>query len=445
PNEFRTHFFRHLSITTLQSPPILQPGESGYACNQIPYHGTVEAPDVAGKTEARGSKEIMEAEANVLVGDLREGYRGSFQWQGLLVSVSFVDRFFNGENVCDWYWQYGVFLQLWNRRNEAAIKFARKFQRHSNRDAKEPATEFISLSHSFHGRTIRALALTSKEHYRTPFEPVMPGVKFMEFGDIEASKKVLCGLGRTGYIWAHEAYGVFPDIMTLAKPLAGGLPIGAVLLTERVASAISYGDHGSTFAGDPLIFRATLSVLKKISNPSFLASVGEKGNFTIGRRLSRSRPSGTNCWKGECSEACASIGEKLSRNSARLLIYCRKLCQHLIQAIPSSKDLATNKRLSSYLINLLYSFCFQVRGSFHNWKRPGHNSSPALLRTLLALKLLFNPKAQASLLLMDELCLALKEATRASVVSWRWVDLWKWVPNLDVEYGSKASRSTFPT
>ncbi|CAN1138676.1 Acetylornithine aminotransferase, mitochondrial [Linum perenne] len=385
PNEFRTHFFRHLSITTLQSPPILQPGESGYACNQIPYHGTVEAPDVAGKTEARGSKEIMEAEANVLVGDLRvvlSSGKGcklyDLEGQEYLDLTSGISV--NALGHCDSDWlmalidQANLLTHISNvsvtlfLRNEAAIKFARKFQRHSNRDAKEPATEFISFSHSFHGRTIRALALTSKEHYRTPFEPVMPGVKFMEFGDIEGSKKVLCGLGRTGYIWAHEAYGVFPDIMTLAKPLAGGLPIGAVLLTERVASAISYGDHGSTFSGDPLIFRATLSVLKKISNPSFLASVGEKGNF-----------------------------------------------------------------------------CFQVRGSFHSWKRPAQNSSPALLRTLLALKLLFNPKAQASLLLMDELCLALKEATRASVVSKRWVDLWKWVPNLELDYGSKASRSTFPT
>ncbi|KAM0957047.1 hypothetical protein ACFX2I_025178 [Malus domestica] len=164
--------------------------------------------------------------------------------------------------------------------NEAAIKFARKFQRYSFPDKKEPATEFISFTNSFHGRTMGAVALTSKEHYRSPFEPVMPGVTFLEYGNIDAAGKLIqsgkiaavfvepiqgeggvhsatkeflqslrgacddsgsllvfdevqCGLGRTGYLWAHEAYGVVPDIMTLAKPLAGGLPIGAALVTEK--------------------------------------------------------------------------------------------------------------------------------------------------------------------------------------------------------------------
>lgn len=86
-------------------------------------------------------------------------------------------------------------------------------------------------------------------------------------------------MGRTGYLWAHEDYGIFPDIMTLAKPLAGGLPIGAVLVTERVAAAINYGDHGSTFAGGPLVCSAAIAVLDKISKPSFLASVSKKGQY----------------------------------------------------------------------------------------------------------------------------------------------------------------------
>jgi acetylornithine aminotransferase len=90
---------------------------------------------------------------------------------------------------------------------------------------------------------------------------------------------VQCGLGRTGYLWAHEAYGIFPDIMTLAKPLAGGLPIGAALVTERVASSINYGDHGSTFAGGSLVCNAALTVLEKISKPEFLASVSKKGLY----------------------------------------------------------------------------------------------------------------------------------------------------------------------
>jgi acetylornithine aminotransferase len=229
-----------------------------------------------------------------------------------LVEVSFADRVF--------------FSNSGTEANEAAIKFSRKFQRFSNPDNNEPPTEFISFSNSFHGRTMGALALTSKEHYRSPFQPVMPGVTFLEYGDSEAATKLIksgkiaavfvepiqgeggiysatkeflqslrsacddagallvydevqCGLGRTGYLWAHEAYGVYPDIMTLAKPLAGGLPIGAVLVTERVAKAINNGDHGSTFAGGPLICAAAIAVLDKIKDPSFLGSVSNKGKY----------------------------------------------------------------------------------------------------------------------------------------------------------------------
>ncbi|WCJ25895.1 Acetylornithine aminotransferase mitochondrial [Euphorbia peplus] len=229
-----------------------------------------------------------------------------------LVDYSFADRVF--------------FSNSGTEANEAAIKFARKFQKHSNPNATEPATEFISFSNSFHGRTMGALALTSKVQYRSPFEPVMPGVTFLEYGDINAAKQAIrrgktaavfvepiqgeggihsatkefleslrtacddagallvfdevqCGLGRTGFLWAHEAYGIFPDIMTLAKPLAGGLPIGAVLVTEQVASAIDYGDHGSTFAGGALICNAALTVLEKIAKPDFLSSVSKKGLY----------------------------------------------------------------------------------------------------------------------------------------------------------------------
>ncbi|KAK6936959.1 Aminotransferase class-III [Dillenia turbinata] len=229
-----------------------------------------------------------------------------------LVACSFADRVF--------------FTNSGAEANEAAIKFARKFQRFSHPNEKDPATEFISFTNSFHGRTMGALALTSKEHYRSPFEPVMPGVTFLEYGNLEAAKKLIqsgkfaavfvepiqgeggihsatkefllslrkacdeagsllvydevqCGLGRSGYLWAHEAYGVFPDIMTLAKPLAGGLPIGAILVTERVAAAMKAGDHGSTFAGSPLVCHAAIAVLDKISNPSFLAGVAKKGQY----------------------------------------------------------------------------------------------------------------------------------------------------------------------
>lgn len=91
--------------------------------------------------------------------------------------------------------------------------------------------------------------------------------------------QVQCGLGRTGNLWAYEAFGVTPDIMTVAKPLAGGLPIGAVLVTEKVAGTINYGDHGSTFAGNPLVCNAAIAVLDKVSKPSFLSSVSSKGQY----------------------------------------------------------------------------------------------------------------------------------------------------------------------
>ncbi|XP_020202074.1 acetylornithine aminotransferase, mitochondrial [Cajanus cajan] len=229
-----------------------------------------------------------------------------------LVTSSFADRVF--------------FANSGTEANEAAIKFARKYQKQTTTNGKVPATEFLAFSNCFHGRTLGALALTSKVQYRTPFEPVMPGVSFLEYGDAQAATELIkqgkiaavfvepiqgeggiysatkeflqslrnacdeagallvfdevqCGLGRSGFLWAHEAYGVFPDMMTLAKPLAGGLPIGAVLVTERVASSINYGDHGSTFAGNPLVCSAALAVLDKISKPDFLSSVSEKGVY----------------------------------------------------------------------------------------------------------------------------------------------------------------------
>jgi acetylornithine aminotransferase len=94
----------------------------------------------------------------------------------------------------------------------------------------------------------------------------------------DISYQVQCGLGRTGKLWAHEPYGVVPDIMTLAKPLAGGLPIGMVLTTDAVASAIAYGDHGSTFAGGPMVCQVALTVLDRIQEPGFLENVAAKGD-----------------------------------------------------------------------------------------------------------------------------------------------------------------------
>ncbi|MFQ5596007.1 MAG: aspartate aminotransferase family protein, partial [Anaerolineae bacterium] len=172
-----------------------------------------------------------------------------------------------------------------------------------------------------------ALAATDREQYQKPFEPLMPGVKFAEFNDLEdaAAKidkntcavlvepvqgeggvrpassdflaglrqlcdennallvfdEVQCGLGRTGTLWGYQAYGVTPDIMCLAKPLAGGLPIGATLVTQRVAEAIQIGDHASTFAANPLVCHVGCAVFDVVSDPAFLAGVREKGDYLL--------------------------------------------------------------------------------------------------------------------------------------------------------------------
>lgn len=109
-----------------------------------------------------------------------------------LVGSSFADRVF--------------FTNSGTEANEAAIKFARKFQRHNHPDAKEPATNFISFTNSFHGRTMGALALTSKEHYRSPFEPVMPGVTFAEYGNIEATRELIQP-GKTAAVFVEPIQG----------------------------------------------------------------------------------------------------------------------------------------------------------------------------------------------------------------------------------------------
>lgn len=127
-------------------------------------------------------------------------------------------------------------------------------------------------------------------------------------------------MGRTGYLWAHEAFGVVPDIMTLAKPLAGGLPIGAVLVTEKVAASMKYGEHGSTFAGGPLVCNAALAVLDKISKPEFLRSVSEKGQYfkeLLTKKL------GTNPHVREVRGLGLIVGVELDVSASPLVDACR--------------------------------------------------------------------------------------------------------------------------
>ena len=213
--------------------------------------------------------------------------------------------------------------------NEAAVKFARKWARQNGEgqeaNGEGKKSKLVAFSHSFHGRTMGSLSVTHKQKYREPFEPLLPGVTFAEFNDLDSAKEAItdevcavilepiqgeggihpatpeflhgirqlcdehrallifdevqCGLGRTGHLWAHEALGVMPDIMTLAKPLAGGLPIGAVLVTDEVASAIEPGDHGSTFAGGVLVCKAAQVVFDRVNQPQFLQRVQDNGAY----------------------------------------------------------------------------------------------------------------------------------------------------------------------
>jgi len=225
-----------------------------------------------------------------------------------LTSRSFADKVF--------------FTNSGTEANEGAIKFARKYARlTSGTDTK---TQIVCFDHAFHGRTIGSLALTPKEPYQAAFRPLMPDVVVAGFNDPAALNaitektcavfiepiqgeggihpatptflkalrekcdsvgallvfdEVQCGLGRTGDLWAHEASGVKPDMMTLAKPLAGGLPIGAILVTNNVAGLIQPGDHGSTFAGGPAITAAACYVFDRISKPEFLEHVCEVGAY----------------------------------------------------------------------------------------------------------------------------------------------------------------------
>jgi predicted acetylornithine/succinylornithine family transaminase len=230
-----------------------------------------------------------------------------------LVQLSFADRVF----LCN----SGV------EANEGAFKFARRWARTVGSLAKH---EIVGVRGSFHGRLFASLAATDRPAYRAPFRPLAGGVSIAE-RDLESLAEVLssetvaalvlepiqgeggvrvfdpgylrelrsltrerrialifdeiqCGLGRTGQLFAHEVAGVTPDLMTLAKPIAGGLPMGAVLLTEEVATAIQPGDHGTTFGGGPFVSSVALHVLERVSQPEFLESV-RRGGAWLGERL----------------------------------------------------------------------------------------------------------------------------------------------------------------
>jgi acetylornithine aminotransferase/acetylornithine/N-succinyldiaminopimelate aminotransferase len=208
---------------------------------------------------------------------------------------------------------------------ECAMKLARAYAGLKRSEGVNIGTKFLALEQSFHGRTFGSMSATYKEKYREPFAPVVPGVEFVRFNDVadlrakfstevcailvEAIQgeggvrpltqeffaearalasstgallivdEIQAGMGRTGKWCAYQHYGIQPDITTLAKPLAGGLPLGAVLCTEEVARAFHPGMHGSTFAGGPLACAVAIAVIDHIENENLLAHATEVGDY----------------------------------------------------------------------------------------------------------------------------------------------------------------------
>jgi len=218
------------------------------------------------------------------------------------------------------YWSYPAKVFFCNsgaEANEAAIKFARKFGK--------GRYEIITFENSFHGRTLATLAATGQKKYQNGFEPMPEGFKIVKFNDIEAVKnaitnktvaimleliqgegginvaekgfvlelrkiceqqnlllifdEVQTGMGRTGKLFCYQHYGIAPDIMTLAKALAGGLPIGAMVVKKEIADILGPGMHASTFGGGPVICKAALAVLEAIQKEKLLTNAQRMGEY----------------------------------------------------------------------------------------------------------------------------------------------------------------------
>ena len=225
-----------------------------------------------------------------------------------LVARSFADRVF--------------FCNSGAEANEGAFKMARKWGKQEGGAAKH---EIISLRGAFHGRLFGTVAATDRPQYRNPFRPLAGGIHIHERDLTELSQvisdastcaviiepvqgeggvrvldtgfvrelraltsernvllildEIQCGYGRTGTFFAYEQFGIMPDLLTVAKPMAAGLPMGAVLLTQRVADALQPGDHGTTFGGGPLVAHVANHVFDRLHDPKLLAHVAREGKW----------------------------------------------------------------------------------------------------------------------------------------------------------------------
>jgi predicted acetylornithine/succinylornithine family transaminase len=261
-----------------------------------------------------GLKQALHAAADGLVhvSNLYETLPGE-QLAAALVERSFADKVF--------------FCNSGAEANEGAFKFARRWSR-TKGDAKH---EIVALRGAFHGRLFGTLAATDRPSYRVPFRPLAAGITIVErdIDDLavalnpetaaavilepiqgEGGVRVLdagfvreiraltrerevalifdeiqCGLGRTGKLFAYEHFGVEPDLLSLAKPIAGGLPMAAILMTRDIAATIKPGDHGTTFGGGPFVASVANHVVSRVSDPELLAQVTENGAW-LGEQLS---------------------------------------------------------------------------------------------------------------------------------------------------------------
>jgi len=249
-----------------------------------------------------------------------------------LIHTSNLYRTEPGETLAAWFVEHSFassvfFCNSGAEANEGAFKFARRWAGTTGHPSKH---EIISLRGAFHGRLPGTLAATDRPSYRLPFHPLMGGVRIVERDlaelsvvlDTETAAAVIvepiqgeggvrvvdadflrglraltkernvllildeiqCGLGRTGSLFAYEQLGFEPDMLTLAKPLAGGLPMGAILVNSAVASAMQPGDHGTTFGGGPLVAHVAHHVVQRLADPSLLAHVRELGAW-FGQQL----------------------------------------------------------------------------------------------------------------------------------------------------------------
>ena len=269
---------------------------SGIAVNALGYGDT-------------GLREAMHAAADGLihVSNLFRTSPGE-QLAQRFVELSFADRVF--------------FCNSGVEANEGAFKFARRWARTVGSLAKH---EIIGVRGAFHGRLFASLAATDRPAYRAPFRPLAGGVSIAErdidtlsgllsaetvaalviepiqgeggvrvldagyLGELRALTRerrialifdeIQCGLGRTGHLFAYQRVNVEPDLMTLAKPIAGGLPMGAILMTEEIAAAIQPGDHGTTFGGGPFVASVARHVLDRVADPALLDSVRTNGEW----------------------------------------------------------------------------------------------------------------------------------------------------------------------